>query len=164
MMIITVPNLITAFRLGLFVWFAILISQGEITTAAIVFFITWALDAVDGFLARKLGQASEVGSWFDKISDRIILIGAFVALVAFGIAPWWLVFIFLKDIGLFFVLFSQAPEKRNIDMGIPGKIVTFLQGSTLLWMMLQWPYVGVLVSITGLFGLGVVLKQIAKNR
>lgn len=158
-MIFTIANFVTVFRLGLFAWFVVLISQGQVAMGAIVFFVVWALDVVDGFLARKLGQTSVAGSWFDKISDRIILIGAFIALLVFDVAPWWLVFIFLKDIGLFFVLVFQAPEKRQIDMGIPGKIATFLQGISLLWIMLQWPYLAVLVAITAAFGAWVALRR-----
>lgn len=158
-MIFTIANFITAFRLGLFAWFIVLISQGKVITAAIVFFVTWALDAVDGFVARKLGQASTAGSWFDKIADRVILIGAFIALLVFDIAPWWSGFIFIKDIGLFFVLFSQAPGRRQIKVGILGKIATFLQGISLLWIILQWLYVLVPVAITALFGLWITFKK-----
>lgn len=151
-------NLITIFRLILFAWFIILVSQERITTAALVFFFTWALDAGDGFLARKLNQVSKAGSWFDKIADRLILIGAFVTLLVDGMAPVWSALIFTKDIGLFLVLIFQKPGKRQIDMGIPGKIATFLQGVTLLWIMLTWSYLVVPVAITALFGAWVALR------
>ncbi len=159
-MIWTAANFITAFRLGLFAWFIVLVSEGKVETAGVVFFFVWALDAVDGFLARKLGQASEVGSLFDKAADRLMIGGAFFALLAYGIAPAGTVLIFTKDIGLLLVWLFR-PDKRQIDMGVPGKIATFLQGVTLLWVMLSWPYQLALILVTAVFGAGIAARGAA---
>lgn len=157
-MLFTAANFITAFRLGLFAWFIVLVSQGKVTTAAIIFFIAWVLDAVDGFLARKLGQASEMGSLFDKVSDRVVLSGAFFALLAYGLAPGWAALIFAKEIGLLLVWLLK-PRQPQIDLGWPGKIATFLQGIALLAIMLQVPYALAPVAITAVFGAWIAIKR-----
>jgi len=151
-MIFTVANFITAFRLALFAWFIVLVSEERLPLAALIFFIVWALDRVDGFLARRLKQTSEFGSLFDKATDRLMVGGAMFALLGYGAAPWWLVFIVAKEFGLLLVWLLR-PEKRELDLGISGKIATFLQGVTLLWVMLQWPYSAWLVGVTAVFGL-----------
>lgn len=150
-MFFTIANFITAFRLGLFAWFIVLVGEERLGLAAGIFFLVWALDAVDGLAARKLNQASEAGSLFDKVSDRVMLGGAFFALLAYGLTPVWAVLIFTKEIGLLFVWLLQ-PRQRQIDLGVLGKIATFLQGVTLLWIMFQWPAALFLVVITALFG------------
>lgn len=157
-MFFTIANFITAFRLGLFAWFIVLVGEERLPLAALIFFLVWALDAVDGFLARRLNQASEVGSLFDKVSDRVMLGGAFFALLAYGLTPVWAVFIFTKEIGLLLVWLLQ-PRQRQIDLGVSGKIATFLQGVTLLWLMLQWPHPLILIAVSALFGIWVALRQ-----
>lgn len=158
-MFLTWANGITVFRLALFAWFVVLVGEERLPLAALIFFIVWALDAVDGFVARTLGQASEAGSLFDKVSDRVMLIGALLTLLAYGAAPAWVLFLLTKDIRLMLVLLFTPPAKRQIDIGMPGKIATFLQGGSLLAIMLQWPYTIVWVGITALFGLWISLRK-----
>lgn len=152
-MIWTAANFITAFRLALFAWFIVLVGEDRLPLAALIFFLAWALDAVDGLVARKWNQASEFGSLFDKTSDRLMLGGAFFALLANGLAPAWSVLIFTKEVGLLLMFLFTPPARRNFNMGLPGKIATFLQGLTLLWIVLQWPHEIVLIAVTAVFGL-----------
>lgn len=162
-MIWTAANFITAFRLGLFAWFIVLVSQERLPLAALIFLIVWALDAVDGFVARKLGQASEAGSLFDKVSDRLVIIGTLLTLLAYGVAPASTLFLLTKDVGIMFVLLFRPPTKRQIDMGMPGKVATFLQGVALLSIMVLWPYQTAVIAGAALFGAGVVVYQAVKK-
>ncbi len=46
-----------------------------------------ATDWVDGYLARRLGQASEFGKMFDPTVDRLLFIVAIVAIIVDGSIP-----------------------------------------------------------------------------
>jgi cardiolipin synthase len=48
-------------------------------------------DAVDGYLAKRLGQASALGSYLDPIADKVLLVGVYVTLGQAGHLPTWLV-------------------------------------------------------------------------
>ncbi len=85
------PNLLSGFRLlaaPLAAW-AILADHD---TAALVIFAGAGLsDFADGFIARRWGFASRFGAWLDPIADKLLMLLCFVALLAIGAAPFWLV-------------------------------------------------------------------------
>lgn len=161
-MIWTVPNFITAFRLGLFAWFIALVQRGEARTAAIVFFFAWALDAVDGFVARWLGQASEVGSLFDKSVDRMILVAGALAALAYGMVPTAAVILFAKEWVSLLLILQRRYGRQVFNFGVPGKVATLLEGLGLIWLMLQWPYGNAVVIIVAVIGTAVGVRQIGK--
>jgi cardiolipin synthase len=49
-----------------------------------------ATDWVDGYLARRLGQVSELGKLLDPIADRLAVVSAVVAGWITGTLPWWI--------------------------------------------------------------------------
>ena len=56
-----------------------------------VFVVAMATDQVDGWLARRWNQTSAFGSLLDPIADKVLVLAAFVMLVAEGVAPAWMV-------------------------------------------------------------------------
>lgn len=46
-------------------------------------------DWLDGYFARKLNQVTNLGKLMDALADKIIMIGMFIALLAFGLLPKW---------------------------------------------------------------------------
>lgn len=86
--ILTIPNVISLARIGgvvVFLW--LLLGEGRIVAAALVFGIIGATDWVDGALARLLGQESELGRLLDPIADRVALAAATIGGTIAGIVP-----------------------------------------------------------------------------
>jgi cardiolipin synthase len=87
----SLPNLISLARL-LAVPFAVyLIIEGEYAGAFWLFVAAGASDAVDGFLAKRLGMQSDLGGYLDPLADKALLVGVYVALGHGGHIPTWLV-------------------------------------------------------------------------
>lgn len=87
----TIPNFITIARLfavPLIVWLMI---RDHYLLAVIAFAITGISDAVDGFIARRYEQASELGGYLDPIADKALLVSVFVTLGFKGVLPLWLI-------------------------------------------------------------------------
>lgn len=60
------------------------------STLAFVFFVIGALtDWADGYYARKQGLVSNFGKLMDALTDKVFMVGLFVALLAAGILPAW---------------------------------------------------------------------------
>lgn len=78
--ILTVPNLLTFLRMALIPVFASLLFYENTGWALIVFFIAGASDGVDGFVARRFKQESELGTIIDPIADKLLMTTAFVIL------------------------------------------------------------------------------------
>ena len=87
----SIPNIITLGRIILvpvIVW-AIVSSQMEIAFA--IFVIAGVSDAVDGFLAKRFGMATELGAYLDPLADKAMIVSIYVALGIAGNIPRWLV-------------------------------------------------------------------------
>ena len=86
-----VPNLLTSIRLLLAVAVIALIAVHWYGWALAGFLIAASTDWVDGYWARRYGQVTKLGRIFDPFVDKIIICGAFIALVEVvgaGVAAW----------------------------------------------------------------------------
>lgn len=85
--ILTVPNLLTFLRMALIPVFAVLLYYGYSGWALIVFFLAGVSDGVDGLIARRFKQESELGTILDPIADKLLMTTAFIILTLPNIFP-----------------------------------------------------------------------------
>lgn len=78
--IATVPNLLTFLRMALIPVFASLLFYGYSGWALVVFVIAGVSDGIDGFVARRFNQQSELGTIIDPIADKLLMTVAFIVL------------------------------------------------------------------------------------
>lgn len=91
--IFTIPNLVSFIRLAAIPYFWwVLLAEERIALAAGLIFLIGATDWVDGYLARRLDQVSELGKMLDPVADRLMiasaLIGGLIAGVVPGVIGW----------------------------------------------------------------------------
>ena len=85
--ILTIPNLLTFMRMALIPVFASLLYYGYSTWALVVFVVAGVSDGIDGFLARRFNQESELGTIIDPIADKLLMTTAFVILTMPNVLP-----------------------------------------------------------------------------
>ena len=78
--ILTIPNLLTLLRMALIPVFASFLFYGYSGWALFVFLIAGISDGIDGFVARKFNQESELGTIIDPIADKLLMTVAFIVL------------------------------------------------------------------------------------
>ena len=76
----TIPNLLTFMRMILIPVFASLLYYGYSKSALAVFVVAGVSDGIDGFLARRFNQQSELGTIIDPIADKMLMTVAFIIL------------------------------------------------------------------------------------
>ena len=94
-----IPNLITGLRVLLVAPFLWALLEERYSTALLLFVIAGVSDALDGFLAKYFGWTSELGGLLDPLADKLLLIGAILALGWLNELPGWLVaLVILRDL------------------------------------------------------------------
>jgi cardiolipin synthase len=126
--VLTLPNTITFVRLGLLPVFLWLYLSKQDWPALIVLFILGNTDWVDGTVARRTGQVSELGKVLDPVSDRIAIVAVMLAIVYRGEVPWWLAGVILGRELLIAVSFAilEARDVPRIPVNRVGKLATLL--------------------------------------
>ena len=83
--IVTLPNVLTVFRMVLIPIFASLLFYQRFVWALAVFITAGITDGLDGLLARRFDQQSQLGTILDPIADKLMLVTAFVVLSMRGV-------------------------------------------------------------------------------
>ena len=69
--IVTIPNAVSLVRLLLIPVFVWLVLIEQTAWAGVLLGFIGATDWIDGYLARRLDQVSEVGKMLDPVADRL---------------------------------------------------------------------------------------------
>lgn len=165
--VFTVPNILTVVRfLGvpLFIW--LVLSEHKYGYGALVLVVMASTDWVDGYIARRFNQMSNLGRVMDPIADRLSLIAVAVTLVIAGVVEWWyLVALLLPDAVLLALSLFYFHGHPDLPVSRIGKIRTglLLVGTPLLVLSkLPVPAADVYATVAWIFlGLGLVGHWIA---
>jgi cardiolipin synthase (CMP-forming) len=130
--ILTVPNALSFARLlgvPVFLWL-VLVPEAD-GWAFLLLAVAGASDWVDGYLARRLDQRSELGVILDPLADRLYIAATLLGLALRELIPWWLVGILVAR--ELFLLALLPRIRRSGRLALPvtyvGKSATFC----LLW-------------------------------
>ncbi|PBC11306.1 CDP-alcohol phosphatidyltransferase family protein [Mesorhizobium sp. WSM3859] len=96
----TLPNMITIMRLLLVPAVMLAMLQSLWGWAFAGFLIAGISDGVDGFIARRWNQSSQLGAYLDPIADKLLLVSVFVVMGFAGELPLWLVVTMVSRDGL----------------------------------------------------------------
>jgi cardiolipin synthase len=123
----TVPNAISLGRLAcvpVFLW--LLLGEERLVAAGILLAVLGATDWVDGWIARRYDQGSEVGKVLDPVADRVLLIAGAIGLLISGDVPVWVgVVVLAREAVLSVVtLVLAAAGARRMDVQWAGKAGT----------------------------------------
>jgi len=132
-----ISNFLSIFRIILlFPLGYLLIADNEGSRALIIVILLsmYATDLLDGFLARKLNQVTELGKIIDPLADKISVVSLVLILLMQNKIPLWFVLIVvLRDILiLLFGLILKGRKKITLMSNYPGKIAVFSIGVVIL--------------------------------
>ncbi|WP_114429449.1 CDP-alcohol phosphatidyltransferase family protein [Phyllobacterium bourgognense] len=113
----TIPNYITIFRFILVPFIVMALLSGYVGAALIGFVIAGISDGIDGFIARRYNQGSELGAYLDPIADKLLLVSLFVVLGFVKELPVWLVVIVVsRDIFIIGAVLLGAIIAKPLEM------------------------------------------------
>ena len=133
----TIPNIISMVRIVLIVVFTWLLVTEHDAWAITALAAAGISDFLDGFLARRWGQVTKLGSILDPTADRLLTVAVVLGLGLRGIVPWWLVgVLFARDI----VVGAALLWARSRNVGAPQVTMTGKWATALLYVFLPMAY------------------------
>jgi cardiolipin synthase len=135
--VLTIPNLLSAVRIVAIPLFCWLTARSDTRLAGIALFaIVVATDWVDGYVARRLGQESELGRILDPVADRLAIAAGILTFTIVGILPFWAaLLVLLRDVA---VLLGGATllwaRHLRVDVRGIGKVATFSLMVAITWI------------------------------
>src|SRR5262249_7536770 len=115
-LVLNLPNLITVARILMVPVVVWAIAQRQMQIAFLLFLAAGVSDAIDGFLAKRFGMASELGAHLDPLADKALIVSIYVALgITEAIPRWVVILVGSRDIlivgGVMFAWFLGKPMK-----------------------------------------------------
>jgi len=128
--ILSLPNVVTTSRLvlvPLFVWLLVQPHHRDWFQAAILLAVLGSTDWVDGQLARRLDQVTNLGKILDPTADRVLLATSVIGILAAGAIPIPIAVIAMAREGLVAMaaVGLALAGARRIDVTLIGKAGTF---------------------------------------
>jgi CDP-diacylglycerol--glycerol-3-phosphate 3-phosphatidyltransferase len=114
--------------------------------ALVTFAVAAISDGIDGYIARRYNQRSELGAILDPLADKLLLASG-VVLLSFPLGghvtqlPLWLVLVIVsRDAGItgWLLLMRYLRHHAVIRPRWISKIATVLQMAIILWNLLKW--------------------------
>jgi CDP-diacylglycerol---glycerol-3-phosphate 3-phosphatidyltransferase len=125
----TVPMILTWGRIALAPVFFLLFSLVGVGPAGLLAGV-WAVlilieisDLLDGHIARRLGQVSELGKVLDPFADSISRLTYFLAFASVGIMPAWILLVLIyRDVSVAYIRVMISQQKVLMPARVSGKL------------------------------------------
>jgi cardiolipin synthase (CMP-forming) len=148
----TTANKITILRILLIPFFVVEVlyyvkngNEAHRLAAILSFAIAAICDGVDGYIARRYNQRSELGAILDPLADKMLLVSGIVVLSfehqRLETIPLWLTGTIIgRDILVLagMVVIQMTVGKVKVRPRMVGKVATVLQMAIILWILLKW--------------------------
>lgn len=141
-------NILTSLRLFAFPPVLVLLLEGRILLASILYIIAITTDLIDGYVARKYGQETVFGVMVDPVADILLTMALFLFLWLSGDIPLWLFIILGIRYTQFFVglfIFAVLDSVPHLRATAAGKVVGIIQALGIILLMIKgvtgvaWP-------------------------
>lgn len=110
--------------------------------ALAIFLAAAGTDLLDGYLARRWGQTTTVGTLLDPIADKLLISAAMISCVQIHLMPAWMAIIIIGRefavTGLRSIAAAEGYTIKASDLG-KTKMVTQVIAVSLLLASIHWP-------------------------
>lgn len=116
------------------IYFLINQNHNNTNIIAALLIAMYVSDLLDGYLARKLNQVSELGKIIDPLADKIAVVSIAIILFFQGrLETWFFIVVVARDVLiLVFGLYLKSKSKIVLMSNYPGKLAVFSIGIIVL--------------------------------
>ncbi len=135
---LTIPNLISIFRILLIVPLALYVWHSNLKMIIILVLIAIISDFFDGIIARRFNQISEWGKILDPLADKLAIGTVLIVLYLRQQVPLWIVIIIVgRDVVIVFTGFIIAKKYRFVT---PSNFIGKVTANVLAVMVVSYMF------------------------
>jgi len=109
--------------------------------AALIFVLASTTDFFDGYIARMLDQTTLLGKILDPLADKMLTIGAFLALMIMGDANAWAIYIIIvRELFITGLRTVAVAEGIDVAASFAGKVKTVTQMIAIGFLIMHWSF------------------------
>lgn len=148
-----IPNFLTISRIFLTIPVVILLLFDKLYIfTGIVFFVAIFTDYLDGKLARRYNQVSNLGKFLDPLADKILVLSILIVFVDKREIPFFIpIIILIREFAITGLRTILAQKGIVLSALKEGKIKTFLQNMSILFYIFKLPGKEVLLFLAIFF-------------
>lgn len=126
--------------------------------ACVIFLIAAGTDWLDGYLARRLNQVTDLGKFLDPLVDKLLVLAPLLSLIELGQVPAWGVFLILaRELT---IAGWRVNQTQISGANLWGKLKTVTQIAAIALLIAPLPVDWQIVAI-GTFWLAVTMTLIS---
>ena len=158
------PNLLSISRILFLPVVVYFIIRGDDTAAVVSMAVIWVTDFIDGYIARKFRQYTDLGLLLDPIADKITCAVVFLTLTIFRDFPCWVLLLIIgRDVlilsaGYYMVKRGRLPRSNNF-----GRITTVLLALIILLYLLSFKIIALSLCYVLIVMVAVTLFSYARS-
>ncbi len=138
----TIPNLLTVLRLVFLIPILVFLSRGQRLPAVAFIGLGVASDFLDGIIARRFDQSSDLGRLMDPVVDKVntLSVGLLMILSPLYRFPvWYFLFLVVRELAVLIGGFWVVRRRKIVlESNKPGKWSAFFTGVCVLLYILGW--------------------------
>lgn len=135
------PNLLSIARIALVpIFVAVFVHPTPVraTVAAVIFVVAAVTDLIDGYIARRWQQVTDLGKLLDPLADKLLILAALVLLVEQRRVAGWLAIVLIgRELAVTGLRAIAASERIIIAADYAGKLKVLLQIVAVTFLILD---------------------------
>lgn len=144
-----VPNILTLCRFVLIPIYIAVFAYGYIIAAFLILVLAGLTDILDGYIARKNNQVTQMGSMLDPLADKMMMMVVVLSLVFINFIPWAAaIAMFIREVGMILssTLFYLR-GKKPVPANFMGKLTTVLYFFAIFFIVMQVDFANIFLWI-----------------
>lgn len=139
---LNISNSLSILRIILIIPMSFALLNENLILAFFIAILAYTSDLLDGYLARKLNQVTELGKILDPLADKLLLASVVIILLIQSKIPFWFGTVLIgRDL---LIILGGLIVKNKIkyvpSSNIIGKLTIDIIGVTLVGIVFQIPY------------------------
>jgi CDP-diacylglycerol--glycerol-3-phosphate 3-phosphatidyltransferase len=136
------PNLLSVARIALIpIFIAVFVHPTPLRSAAAaaIFIVAAVTDLIDGYIARRWQQVTDLGKLLDPLADKLLILAALVLLVEQQrVAAWLAIVLIGRELAVTGLRAIAASERIIIAADQAGKLKVLLQIIAITFLILNY--------------------------